>query len=649
MKKIMGLCFLVVGFFSTAQAGKFTCSKAASGYASQRAAAKSTLADAAEGDYDVKYLKFNLNLTDTSLFIQGDVSTTALVIAASMGSYVFELGNLLTIDSAKINGAVLPVTTSGFVRTIALPVALSSGSTFTAQIFYHGFAPSGSGFFNGLTHAVSGGGTHMVYNVSDPWVAMVWWPVKQSANDKIDSVDMYVSVPRGVVDGSNGLLVNVDTTSNPGYWNYHWQTHYPIDYYLISVAVAKYAEYKSYMHFTGSTDSMLIQNFFMDTATFNPAYKSRFDSVGMIVDYYSTLFGRYPFWKEKYGMCYTNLPGGMEHQTMTTIGVPVSTVIAHELMHQWFGDNVTYKTWGDMWLSEGFASFAEQIYLNHFWGAAASLARRQDHLANALTNACGMTYVNDTSSSDSLFNSTTVYSKGECIINMLRMLAPADTLFFNALKTYQAVHRYDNASTADLKGIVETFYGFPLDTFFNQWIYGRGYPQYKISWNQRGSTVFVKLMQSQSCPSYTPHFSTQLELQLHGATADTIVRVYNNIDTQVFSFDWSPAMSTVYLNPNAITLCKQIGAIAHDVTLSTGSILPKNFRILPNPAQNSWMIGDLSDDVALTLTDMSGRILWQGTSTAGPTTIPGAGLPSGNYVLNMQSAGAHESVQLVHW
>ena len=612
-------------------------------------AGKTTLADPAEDNYDIKHLRFDLNMTDTSVYLWGNVTTTAQVTASSMSQYVFELNTLMVIDSAKVNGTLYPVTGTGTVRTITLGSALPGGSSFDAQIYYHGVPPPGGGFFNGLTHSVSGGGTHMVYTVSDPWVAMVWWPAKQSALDKIDSVDMFVTVPSGIVDGSNGVLVNVDKTTLAGFWTYHWQTHYPIDYYLISVAVAKFAEYKSYMHFTGSTDSMLIQNFFIDTTTFNPAYKANFDSIGQIVDYYSSLFGRYPFWQEKYGVCYTDLPGGMEHQTMTTIGVPATYIIAHELMHQWFGDHVTYDSWHETWLSEGFATFSEQLFLAHFWGDAAGKAHRQLLLNMALSAPCGRLYVDDTTTSDSLFHQATVYDKGQGVVTMLRYMASADSLFFKALRVFQQTYGYGNASITNLNAVMNSVYGMNLDTFFQHWIYGRGYPVYKVTWNQDGSNVFVQLIQSASCPSYTTHFNTPVELQLHSATGDTVVWAYNTADNEIFTFTWDHPVSSVILNPDYLTVCKQSGLVKQDTLLSVGKILSPKINIFPNPAKNYWQIEQLPDDTGLTLTDMNGRVLWQGRSNKGTAIIPGERLPAGNYMLNVTGSKNTICVKLSHW
>lgn len=638
--------FLLFILVISAQAGAFPCLHDRN---KKGSAQKTTAADSGEDNYDMKYLRFDIHVSDTSVYVSGNVTTRAVVTAASMSSYIFELDTTLTIDSAFINGTMLPSVTigSGFIRSISLPVALTAGNTFTAQVFYHGLPPGGGGgFFNGITHAVSPGGTHMVYTISDPYVAKNWWPCKQSIQDKIDSVDMLVTVPAHVVDGSNGVLLSVDTSTTPGYWQYHWHTNYMIDYYLISIAVARYSEYRSYMHFTASTDSMLIQNFFVDTATFNPAYKSNFDSIGQFINYFSSLYGRYPFWHEKYGVCYTTLPGGMEHQTMTTIGVPNTYIIAHELCHQWFGDNVTYQDWRDVWLSEGFATFSEQLFLDHFWSASAANAHRQSLLSSVLSSPCGRVTVTDTTNSGTLFDQPTVYNKGQAVVRMLQYIAPSDSVFFSVLRTYQQTYTQGHASTAQFKAIAEAAYGRPLDTFFNQWIYGSGYPSFRMYWNQAGSTVFVKLIQTRSCASSFPdHFYTPLEIQLHSATADTIIKVDNTSDTQVYVFNWSGTASNVYLNPDTWTILRLLSN-THDLHLGVGVIEGKEIKVFPNPAGDYWTVNNVESGIAMTLIDVYGKILWQGTSGQGTNYVPAAKLSPGNYVLRFASDAMEENIKI---
>ncbi len=614
-----------------------------------------TTADPGELSYDLKHLTFQLHITDTSTFVIGDVTAGAVVTADSLSQYFFELDSTIVIDSVKYNGAPATVSRTGNVSKLIFPATLFAGSYFNAEVFYHGVPPASGGFFTGLTHAVSSGGTHMVYSVSDPWAAKDWWPCKQCIDDKIDTVDMFVSVPAGVRDGSNGELAGVDSTTHPGFWNFHWQSHYPIDYYLISISAARYVESRAYMHFSGSSDSMLVQNFFYDTTTFYPQYKAEYDSIGQIIDYFSTLFGRYPFWKEKYGMCYTTLPGGMEHQTMTTIGNPYTSftpwtyIIAHELCHQWFGDNVTYREWGDTWLSEGFATFAEQLFYNRFWTPAAAKNHRAALNNNAMSNPCGRIWVTDTLLADSLFYQRLVYNKGQAVVNMLRYTAPVDSLFFTVLKTYQQRYGLSNASTTDLKTIADSVYGMNLDTFFNQWIYGQGYPQYRIWWNQTGSDVYLKLVQTASCAGTTPLFSTFLELQLHSATSDTFLKVFNNADTQIYNFTWAPTMTTVYLNPNVWTLCKLLGTVQLDTTLGVTIPVASGISVSPNPTHNYWEVMRVPANAMLVLYDVLGNTVWKGKSTTGKTRIPGEGLPAGNYTLQYRSATDTGTLRLEHW
>jgi aminopeptidase N len=397
---------------------------------------------------------------------------------------------------------------------------------------------------------------------------------------------------------------------------------------------------------------MLVQNFFIDTATFNPLYKANFDSIGMMIDYFSTLFGRYPFWREKYGVCYTTLPGGMENQTMTTIGVPDTRVIAHEIGHQWWGDNVTYARWGEVWLSEGFATYCENLFFDHFWDAAWALARRKQYIANATTQPCGNLFVTDTSGPTTLFFQPNVYEKGAMVVSMLRYIAPEDSLFFRVLRIYQQTYAYSNATTSDLQAMAEAEYGIDLDTFFTQWIYGKGQPRYRISWDHVGTTAIVKLIQVPTCAATTPHFSTPLELQLHTATADTFIKVYNSLDTQIYTFDWTNTTTNVYLNPNAHVLCNTVGTVVQDTMLrhrvSIGQVTPYNISIFPNPSKNHWQIDGLPEDTAVTLTDMNGRVLWQGRSNNGSVVIPGGDIPAGSYLL--KTAGANPTaIKLVHW
>ncbi|MBL7720029.1 MAG: T9SS type A sorting domain-containing protein [Flavipsychrobacter sp.] len=592
--------------------------------------AKSTNLVPEEDYYDIKHLALNFRLTDTSIYVQGDAKTTAQVVVPTMSVYAFELDSMLTIDSIILNGQYhLTSTNVGYIRHANLPVTLQQGDMFDVHIYYNGTPPTGTGFFTGIMHSTGAGPTDMVYTVSDPYATKDWWPAKQSLQDKIDSVDMRVTVPEYCKAGSNGLLQSV-TPADAGHVLYHWKTRYPIDYYLISLAIARYSEKQWYMHFDNSTDSMLIQNYFYDSTNFVTNYGANFDSVEHMVNYFSSLFGRYPFWEEKYGHCFTTLGGGMEHQTMTTIGVTDTRTIAHELCHQWFGDNVTYNQWEDVWLSEGFATYAEQLFLEHWWGDAPMKTLRTQQYNNVMSQLGGTVIVTDTTTITSLFNTRLVYRKGAAVAHMLRFVANNDSLYFAGLRNFQAAHAYGMATSNDLKNAMAATLNTNLDTFFNQWVYGEGYPRYTVGWSQAGPDVVVTLNQTTSMQTSVPLFHTPLEIKLKSPMGDTIVRVYNHQPQQSYQFTFSNWMNGVEIDPNNHILDKVLSTTNINDVAAAAKV-----RIAPNPTTGEWQAEGLEPGQKLVLTDMAGRTVWTGKSNGHATIIPGSGLPAGNYLLQV--------------
>jgi aminopeptidase N len=599
--------------------------------------ARTTIADTGELAYDIKYVQFNLNMTNASTAVSGDVTTTAVVTASSMSSYVFELNDTLTIDSVKINGILSPVsTTHPSVRKVSLSPAIPYGTTFTAQVFYHGTPPVGTGFFtHGLCHStISSTGTEVTYTCGDPNWCSDWWPCKQVLGDKIDSVDMIVTVPTGTAVNSNGIRLSA--TNVAGGVQYHWKTKYAIDYYLIAVDVAQYAEYDSYIHYTGSTDSTLFTEFFYDTATFNPLYKKYFDSAMLMVDYFSQLYGRYPYDKEKFGYSFSTLNGGMENQTLVTIGVTQTPLIAHELGHQWFGDHVTYASWRDIWLSEGFACHNEQLFVEHFWGEAASVAYRTQQYNSVVSSPTGSVYVDDTTSVSRIFDRLLTYYKGAAVVHMLRYVAPNDSVFFSALKTYQNTYAFGLATTENLKAIIATAYGRNMDTFFNQWVYGQGYPNYHVQWNQSSNQVFVQIMQSPSDSLITPFFYTPIEVQLISATGDTTIKIYNDQKVQFISLPWDRTMTGLKVDPNSNVLHKATPlSITHNPALGINNAVTQRLQVYPNPATDGWIVTGIAAGTHMLLSDILGRKLWERYALTNEMMIPAAGLAAGNYILQL--------------
>lgn len=603
-------------------------------------AAKTALASPLLEFYNITHLKLDLNMTHLSTVISGNAITTATVVASGgMGKYAFELDSTLIVDSMKFNG--LPAT-AVYARPNLYSVTLSStlpvGSIFTAQVFYHGKGDNGTGFFtHGLNHNVLTSGTNITFTLSDPYLAKDWWPCKQSLTDKIDSADLWFTVPAITKAGSNGRLMAV-TPVGSGNSRYEWKTRYPIEYYLLSVAVAPYVDHSQMLHFSGSADSMPIQHFVYDSVTFIPQNGAAIDSTPQMVDYFSTLYGRYPFWKEKYGHCTAPLGGGMEHQTMTTLGAYTTPLIAHELGHQWWGDCVTYASWLDIWMSEGWAAYTEQLYVEHFWSVAAAKAYRTTVFNRVMGGAGGSVYVSDTNDVYRIFDSRLTYDKGAAVAHMLRYLAPSDSVFFSGLRAYQQRYAYRTATTDSFRAIMEIAYGRTLDTFFNQWVYGEGYPTYGGSWNQKGNDVYINLTQTTSFPGSVSAFALPVVLQLKSATGDTLVKVYVNSAQQLYYFKWSRAMTGFAVDPNN-DIVNRTSIIDNDPTLGVASVTGGNVHIWPNPASENWQISGLTPGCSLKLSDASGKLVWQRDNAGQNVTISSHLLPAGIYTLQVKNTG----------
>jgi aminopeptidase N len=611
---------------------------------------KTSSATPEEDWYNVTYVSFDLSMTHLSTAISGTVITKALVTVPTLSVYAFELDTSLVIDSVLINGQKLTVATSGKnIRKVTLPLALNQGATLTAQVTYHGQPASGSGFFTkGLNHFSLPSGTNITYTLGDMYYASEWWPCKQDIRDKIDSMDMRLTVPSVAKGCSNGVLTNTVTVS-PALTRYEWKHRFPIKYYLITAAIAPYTEQAYTMYFT-PTDSMRIRNFVYDISGINPESQGALDSVGATIKLFSGLFGTYPFATEKYGNCLVPLSGGMEHQTMTSLGYNTGALVTmHELGHQWWGDCVSQRNWKDIWLSEGWATYCEQLFLEYTKGAADAQLHRLNKHVNVTSTPGGRVLVDDTTNPYAVFDSRLVYDKGASVAHMLRYIAPADSLFFKACRQYQQTYRYGNAVTDDLKAVFETVYNQNLDSFFRQWVYGQGYPTYTLKWNYKAGQLYVQLRQTTSVPGSVPFFQMPVTFQVVTSSGSQLVQAQHSQSTQLFTFPVADSVRSIRLDPQDHIL-KRRGLASRDATLQVSAAFPEktlleHILIYPNPADQSWQIKGIPLKTTWELTDLSGKRVSSGRTSSESLLIPARALPSGTYLF--RAAGLDTSFRLL--
>lgn len=576
-----------------------------------------------ENKYDLKFYHLNVNVERTTNYISGNVLSKAKVIVAAMDSFAFVLHQNYTIDSVYVNGVK-----RNFVRRDSL-INASAGTPvlqnqlFDAVVYYKGFSPTGGGaaIGDGYTAGTSGSwGNQVSWSLSESLCAYHWFPCKQDLRDKIDSSWVFATTDSANMVGSNGLLKNVVTVGNKK--RYEWKSSNPIDYYLISVATAKYKPYILYakpMYLPN--DSILIQNFIYDNAINNSAWagqKTALNKIVPTIELESKLYGMYPFYKEKYGHCMAPFGGGMEHQTMTSLGFFDFEIDAHELGHQWWGDNVTCAAWKDIFINEGWASYTEYLcdqYLPAISGTSATTKMLNVH-NNVMSQIGGSCYFTnaDTMNANVIFSSRLTYDKGSALIHTMRYVINNDSVFFPAIRAFQNTYKGSTASVIDFKNFMQTFSGLNFAQFFNQWYYGEGYPTFAVSWNQSNNIFYLKSSQTTSKPSSIPLFMTSVDYRIsRSAKPDTIVRLYHGQSIENYTLALTGTVTSIGVDPNNWILNK-VSTNTKDINLSTGELeadAPLVF-VGPNPTSDALNIYLYKNDQAsVEIIDITGKTVLQ--------------------------------------
>ena len=604
--------------------------------------------------YDVKYYKLDLRLANNARTVSGVVTMKALTGGQALDSLAFELYTTYTIDSVVVDGR----RSRGFMRralgdvTVGLSLPVAPNSLFSTRIYYRGKAPNSNSaaIGNALnTRVDSKYGVSTTWSLSEPYNAYEWWPCKQVLTDKADSSEVWVTTASVNKVGSNGVLERI--TNLPGNEvRYEWKSRHPIDYYLISVAVAPYIEYINYANPAGGPRIPVV-NYVYNQAALND-YRTEIDRTPGFIENYSELVGLYPFANEKYGHSMAPIGGGMEHQTMTTQDGFNFTLTAHELFHQWFGDNVTCGAWEDIWLNESFASYGEYLSISRFSTTNAARDWIKDAHYRAMNQydagtkqwvpaPGGSVFVTDTSSVSRIFSSRLSYKKGAAVIHMLRYLLNDDTKFFRALRTYQSTYGGRTARTRDLQRIFEAEAGRSLQSFFDQWFRGEGFPSFAVRWNQVNGLVYIHNTETTSMPTVTPYFDTEVDYRLtfaDGTTRTVRLRQYQPVVSAAVAE--SRTISSIEVDPDQ-WLLNGTGSLVRDTGLITarqpGAALA-TFKVYPNPCHDQLRLADFSGSRAqVEVTDATGRVVMRQTILAITPVLPTATLAPGFYHLRVIS------------
>ncbi|MEE4177387.1 MAG: M1 family aminopeptidase [Bacteroides sp.] len=590
--------------------------------------------------YDVKYYGLDVEVDPNVNAIKGSVNILAVVTEELLGTFVLELLNNMQVDSIIMDDEILEFIHQGDELLIELPWTIQEGTWVNLTVYYQG-SPESSGFFSGFSIGQTPYNKPVLWTLSEPLNARQWWPVKQVLEDKADSVMVRITTPNPFKAASNGLLIEV---SNPteNSTAYTWKSNYPIAYYLVSLAVSEYAEYNFYTALGDEQEEMLVQNFIYNDPSYLIAQQENIDRTGDFLQIFSNLFGTYPFAQEKYGHANAPMGGGMEHQTMTTLSSFGADLVAHELAHQWFGDQVTCATWSDIWINEGFASYGEYLAREYLYDQSTAQTWLNSAYQNVLSAPDGSVYVPPLETNDvwRIFNGRLSYKKGAAILHMLRNEINDDPLFFEVLQIYREAFADSVATGDDFQMIAEQVTGKNWAYFFDQWYYGEGYPIFDIFWWTSNDTLYLRSIQ-QGSAAYPTFFKTSLEVRLQTTGLSPKLRFFQDQPDQTFTAYVGQPVLGLTFDPDAWLLKKS------SVLQKVEEIAGNRVSVFPNPVRQKFNLYIENPEPGGTyrIFDTNGRLLQQGEIKGMNTEVSLTPQTGGNiYLLEVFSKIGREPV-----
>ena len=415
---------------------------------------------AGNGGYDVTSYSLDLRYDPDS-----DVLEATTEIVATTTANIERL--YLDFSGLDITLVLVDETEVGFEREgeellIMLPQPLESRQRLSISVSYEGVpAPIDGPFGEEVGWLRTDDGAFVL---SEPNGAMTWYPVNNHPLDKA-SYRFSVTVPAGLEAIANGTLV--ETLEGDEWTTWIYDSPSEMASYLAMVAIGQFV-----FEETLTEDGLVIRNAFDES--FAEDASQNFERTPEMMAFYEDLFGPYPF--EIYGAAVLDFNWGgiaLETQTFSIFdrnyarrGISAEPTIAHELAHQWFGNSVSPETWDDIWLNEGFATYAHWLWIEEASGVSIDEQIR----TGVVPNLDRLTLPPPGDPGPDTMFAASVYQRGALTLHALR-LTIGDEAFFETLRAYVDEFADGNASTDDFIRVAEEVSGRQLDQLFDEWLF----------------------------------------------------------------------------------------------------------------------------------------------------------------------------------
>jgi aminopeptidase N len=503
---------------------------------------------------DIQHIALVLDVDPAKRTVTGTATLRAAVIAQSVK--VIELDAVeLTIDKVTVNGRPATFRHDGRKLRVDVP----SATELTVAVEYRG-APRRGLYFTAPDDGYPEKPVQAWTQGQDE-DSRYWFPCFDSPHEKATS-EIQVSVPANLFALSNGVLVSDKTKG--GKRTLHWRLDVPHSCYLVTLAVG---------------DFSMIETKWRDVPVVYYVQKGREEAAErtlartpQMLELFSQKFGvPYPYPRYAQVFVADFIFGGMENTSATTLtdtvllderaalDYDVDALVSHELAHQWFGDLVTCRDWGEGWLNEGFATYSEYIWREHHEGRDAADLELEEW-AEAYFGEDSGRYRRTIATK--LYDEPIdifdhhLYEKGGRVLHMLRHLL-GDDAFYKTLAHYLSKHRHGLVESRDLARAVEDATGKVVDWFFSQWVIdGAGHPDLdiRIHWDPEVGLATVAVEQTQKVEGRTPLFRIPTKLRFRVGERDVDVPIDIVEPKQTFHLRLDGEPSQAIFDPGRVIL-----------------------------------------------------------------------------------------------
>ena len=455
--------------------------------------------------FDVEAYVFNLQIQDANNIIEGEAVVTV--------RFKQDLQDLV-LDLASVNSEGRGMVVEGVYSSETGPVtfthrddklrisylgAMNEMETFT--ILYSG-EPA-----NGLVIAVNKFGDRTFFGDNWPNRAFHWLPTVDHPSDKA-MVAWAITAPNHYQVVANGYLVE-ETDIDDHTRLTRWQTDVPLATKVMVFGAARFA-----VEQVGEIYNVPVSSWVYPQNRDEGFYD--YEMALEIVDWFINHVGPYPYAKLANVQSKTMF-GGMENagnifysEGSVSGKRQIEGLLAHEIAHQWFGNSASEASWHHSWLSEGFATYFTNLYMEQKHGRD-RFVKGEKQQRNSVVSYAKQAYVplvNPAITDYMRVLSTNTYQKGGWVLHMLRKQL-GDDLFWEGIRTYYAAYTHSNAYSDDLRQVLENVSGRELETFFDQWVYSPGHPELDVTWSHKGQELNITFLQTQA---EAFHFPLELDV-----------------------------------------------------------------------------------------------------------------------------------------